>query len=110
MCFWKPWLWGSPLWLPRVGGAEELIEDGVTGLLVSPFDEGALAEAINNILTRGGKRKELGEMAKEKARRRFPLELMVEETEKLYMKLLNLNYSNGEKNPAFTHRDDPGCS
>jgi len=49
-------------------------------------------------------------MAKEKARRRFPLELMVEETEKLYMKLLNLNYSNGEKNPAFTHRDDPGCS
>jgi len=80
---------GKPIVATRVGGAEELIEDGVTGLLVSPFDEGALAEAIINILTRGDKRRELGEMAKEEARRRFPLELMVEETEKLYMRLLD---------------------
>jgi len=79
---------GKPIVATRVGGAEELIEDGVTGLLVPPFDEGALAKAIIDILTREDKGRELGETAKGEVERKFPLEAMVRKTEKLYRGLI----------------------
>lgn len=37
---------GKPVITTRVGGLHEVVEDGVTGLIVPPQDEGALAEAI----------------------------------------------------------------
>jgi len=79
---------GKPVVATRVGGAEELIENGRTGLLVPPFAGEDLAEAIVTILAREDKGRELGETAKRELVRRFPPEAMVEETEKLYRRLL----------------------
>lgn len=82
---------GRPIVATRVGGAEELIEDGVTGLLVPSADERTLAEALINILDREDKGRGLGEMARREVEKRFPVEAMVRETEKLYERLLGLH-------------------
>lgn len=78
---------GRPIVATRVGGAEELIKDGVTGLLVPPASEAALAGALINILSRENRGRGLGEMAKKEVERRFPVEAMVRKTEKLYERL-----------------------
>ncbi len=38
----------KPVIVTRVGGLPEVVEDGVTGVIVEPFDDEALAEAIFN--------------------------------------------------------------
>ncbi len=42
---------GRPVVATRVGGTEELIDDGVQGLIVQPQDPAALAEAIDRLLS-----------------------------------------------------------
>ncbi len=42
---------GRPVVATRVGGTEELIDDGVQGLIVGPQDPAALAEAIDRLLS-----------------------------------------------------------
>ncbi len=44
---------GKPVITTRVGGLHEVVEDGITGLLVPPQDEGALADAIVCFYTQG---------------------------------------------------------
>lgn len=58
---------GKPVVATRVGGPEEIIEDGVTGLLVAPGDAGALAAAI----TRALNEPEMGIRAAAAVRERF---------------------------------------
>ena len=52
---------GRPVVASRVGGLVEVVEEGRTGLLVSPGDPGALASAIRSILDRPERGKSLGE-------------------------------------------------
>jgi glycosyltransferase involved in cell wall biosynthesis len=44
---------GKPVITTRVGGLHEVVEDGVTGLIVPPQDEQALADAIIYFYTQG---------------------------------------------------------
>ena len=44
------WKYGKPLLATLVGGPAELVEDGLTGLLVSPDDASALADGIERVL------------------------------------------------------------
>ena len=55
---------GRPVVATPVGGLPDLVEDGVTGLLVEPE---ALREAIERLLRDGGLRRRLGEAARERA-------------------------------------------
>ncbi len=57
---------GTPVVATRVGGLAEVVEDGVTGLLVPPGDPAALAGAVLEVL---GRREEMGAAARERARR-----------------------------------------
>ena len=44
---------GKPVIASKLGGPEELVRDGLTGLLVQPSDPAALAEAITKVLSDG---------------------------------------------------------
>ena len=62
---------GKPLVGARAGGATDLIEDGVNGLLVSPHDQGALAQAIERLLGDDSLRATLGQKGAEIVRRKY---------------------------------------
>lgn len=55
----------------RHGGSTEIIEEGVTGLLVPPGDAGALADALQRLATDRQLRVNLGEQARKSASQRF---------------------------------------
>lgn len=68
----------------RVGGADELIEQGKSGLLVEPRSAPALALAIGGVLQDSTLRRALGAAARVRAREQFSLLKMTERYERLY--------------------------
>jgi len=68
----------------RAGGIPEIVEDGVNGALVPPRDHGAMAEAIVRLLKDEGLRKKMGDNGFARVQERFSVELMVEQTTKVY--------------------------
>jgi glycosyltransferase involved in cell wall biosynthesis len=54
---------GTPVVATRVGGLGEVVDDGVTGLLVEPGEPQALASAILEVLARGGAMSEAARQA-----------------------------------------------
>ena len=51
---------GKPVIATDVGGGNELIEDGETGLLIQPGSPSAIANAIIDLIERPDKREEVG--------------------------------------------------
>jgi glycosyltransferase involved in cell wall biosynthesis len=76
---------GTAVVATRTEGAQEIIEDQVTGLLVPIGDIGAIAQSIIELLGNGSRRKEMGERSREAARKRFSLTRMVDDIEKIYL-------------------------
>jgi glycosyltransferase involved in cell wall biosynthesis len=64
---------GLPVVATDVGGVAESVIDGETGLLVPPGDPGALAAALDRLLTDGALRLGLGAAGRERVRRHFDL-------------------------------------
>jgi glycosyltransferase involved in cell wall biosynthesis len=62
---------GLPSVGSRTGGIVDVIEDGVTGLLVPPADARALEDALETLLAHPGPREEMGRRARERALRLF---------------------------------------
>jgi glycosyltransferase involved in cell wall biosynthesis len=81
---------GVPVVATKSEGAGEILEDGVTGLLVPPGDHEALAEAICALLDDERGRARLAARALEAVRDRFSLERMVTATERLYGSVLGV--------------------
>ena len=79
---------GRPVVASRVGPIPEVVVDGETGLLVEPGDSAALAAALLELLERPERAEALGEAGRERVRRDFRLERMVEEIAALYVELL----------------------
>lgn len=75
---------GKPVVASRVGGIPEIIEDGVTGLLVRPKDVKNLADGLEHVLLGEGEAHEMGERAREVVREKFDIEKMVKTYKKLY--------------------------
>jgi glycosyltransferase involved in cell wall biosynthesis len=73
----------------RVSGADDLIEDGVSGFLFPPGDETALATRLRKSLAMTAERRRAtGEVARAAIRARFTLDKVVERYLALYRKLI----------------------
>ena len=70
---------GRPVIASALSGIPELIEDGVTGVLVPPGDAARLAEAIQSLTSDAARARKLGERARETVRREFRLDAVVAE-------------------------------
>jgi N-acetyl-alpha-D-glucosaminyl L-malate synthase BshA len=67
-----------------VGGIPEVIEDGVTGLLVSSGEADALARTVESLIKDPIRRATLGRAAQDRARERFSAKIIVPRYEALY--------------------------
>ncbi|MGH7408997.1 MAG: glycosyltransferase, partial [Candidatus Methylomirabilales bacterium] len=62
---------GLPVVATRVGGTPEMVEDGVSGLLVPPEDPAALATALVTLLGDPARRAAMGAAGRERVARQF---------------------------------------
>lgn len=79
---------GLPVVATRVGGIPDLVRDRVTGLLVEPGDERALADALCELLQDPGRRVEMGHLARDRRRREFDIDVTVRRLVRLYEELV----------------------
>ena len=81
----------------NVGGTAEAVVDGVTGLLVSPGDSAALAEAMIELLRNEPRRMSMGAAALEKVTTEYSVELLVTRHMKLFQNLLEIHERQAER-------------
>ena len=76
---------GVPVVATRVGGLPEVVQDGVTGLLVPPADPAALANAMVEIWHDPDRGDRMGRAGRRRAEERFDVRRMVAQYEALYL-------------------------
>ncbi|MGE5246448.1 MAG: glycosyltransferase [Betaproteobacteria bacterium] len=84
----------------RTGGIPEVVEDGVTGLLVPPRDHGAMAAAIVALLRDPARRDRMGAAGRARVARRFTVERMVDETAAVYARVAGTPHVTDTASPA----------
>jgi glycosyltransferase involved in cell wall biosynthesis len=72
----------------RIPGIEEVVADGVAGLLTTPGDAEELARALGAALTDDRRRAGMGEAARTLVRERYDLETVLERLAALYRDLV----------------------
>lgn len=77
-----------PVAAARVGGTEEVVQEGETGLLFEPGDSGALTGAIGRFLDYPEQARAMAEAGRRLVVRRFGAARMVDETDRLITRLL----------------------
>ena len=78
---------GLPVVATRVGGADEMVLEGQTGLLVPPGDPGALAGALAALARDRDTRIAMGTAGRRRAQAEFSLEGMVTRYQDMYLEL-----------------------
>ena len=68
---------GRPVVASDLSGIPELVQDGVSGLLVPPGDAAGIAAAVRRLIDEPGLGRELGERGREKVEREFRLDVNV---------------------------------
>jgi glycosyltransferase involved in cell wall biosynthesis len=71
------------------GGLPEVVEDGVTGLVVPRGDSAALARAIGSLLADPERRRRMGQAGRERALRLFDWDRSAQQFEELYHEVAN---------------------
>jgi len=79
---------GKPIVAANRGMLPEMVEDGVSGIVVEDTPEN-VAEALTRLIRDDDLRKKMGEAAREKALRDFRLDKQAEEIEAFYRKILD---------------------
>jgi starch synthase len=71
----------------RVGGLVEVVEDGLTGVLVAN-EAGAVAEAMQQMMRDPERRRQMGLRGRERVAQQFTVDRMQSETMKVYEEVL----------------------
>lgn len=79
----------KPVVATSVGGIPEVVQDGVTGILVSPRDPKPLAEAIQRLLQNPQMRFEMGAAGRARVERCFSREQAVRRVQDLYQAVVS---------------------
>jgi len=79
---------GRPVVASRVGGMIEVVDEGSTGLLVSPRDAAAMAQAILQLLRDPDTRARMGQRAQDKARAEMTLDGVMAQTLAVYQRAI----------------------
>src|SRR5882672_8449939 len=77
-----------PVVATAVGGSTELVQNGVTGLLVAAGDAAALAEALERVLTTPDLKHRLGLAARRRAEQMFSVKRQVDQLLALWSEIL----------------------
>lgn len=78
---------GLPVIATRVGGVPELVEEGITGLLVPPWDTRALGNALEQLINSAEMRQRMGELGRQRALQQFTVDRMISPMRALYHEL-----------------------
>ena len=78
---------GLPVIATRVGGADELVDENSSGLLVPPGDPIALADALHRMSIDAAMRQQMGAAGRQRARAAFGLDGMIRSYENMYLSL-----------------------
>jgi glycosyltransferase involved in cell wall biosynthesis len=76
---------GTPVVATRTEGAQEVVEDQKTGLIVPIGDVDRIADAVTTLLSDPERRRSMGAHAHDVAKTKFSLNRMVDEIEKIYL-------------------------
>ena len=85
---------GKPIVVAKRGMLPEMVEDGVSGIVVEDSPE-YLAGALARLIHDGDLRRKMGKAAREKARRDFRLNKQAEEVQGFYERMLTLGKWSG---------------
>jgi sugar transferase (PEP-CTERM/EpsH1 system associated) len=86
---------GLPVVATDVGGVDELVDDGRTGLLAPSKDCAAVADAIARLAADAVLRRRMGEAGRITAASRFGLKRMLDDYDRFYADLVNSSKSSG---------------
>ncbi|HEY4688484.1 MAG TPA: glycosyltransferase family 4 protein, partial [Anaerolineae bacterium] len=75
------------------GGPAEIVEDGVTGLLVPPGESNRLAQVMSGLLNDAPRRQAMGSAARQRACERFDIRQQVEAVQSIYLNVIRENQS-----------------
>ena len=73
-----------PVIASYVGGVSDIVEDGVSGILVNKGQSFEIKRAIEYLIEKPDERKKFGDKLQKKVQKEFSLEEMISKTEKLY--------------------------
>jgi glycosyltransferase involved in cell wall biosynthesis len=100
LIFLEAMMHGLPCIGTRAGGIPEVVEDGVTGLLVPPDDPAALADALARLAGDPALRARLGQAGQAAYRGRFTAAHMAEAAEATYAGLVGRAVALKQRRPA----------
>jgi glycosyltransferase involved in cell wall biosynthesis len=93
----------APVVATDAGGLPEVVEDGVTGFVVAKADAGALANAIDRLLSDADLRARMGRAGRTRACERFDWDRSAAQFESVYRQIVSLNAAS----LADREREDP---
>ncbi len=81
---------GLPVIATNIRGCRQVVDDGVTGLLVRPRDASGLAQAVVKVARDGALRARMGIAARDRAKRLFDEQRVIDTTLRVYEQLRTL--------------------